>query len=96
MTQDKPFLTAAEIAERWAVCEMTIRRMMSRGELGYIRLGRSIRITLSEVKAHEKMNRSLQMPKEPSFDYYLDQEVEEHMKEELEEEEEEGEDEEDG
>jgi len=58
MTQDKPFLTAAEIAERWAVCEMTIRRMLSRGELSHIKLGRSVRIPMSEVKAYEKTNRS--------------------------------------
>ncbi len=40
----KPFLTITQMARRCNCAEITIRRMITRGELQCVRLGRAIRI----------------------------------------------------
>lgn len=45
-------LTVPEVAARLRVCERTVRRLLSRGELPFIPIGRSIRVKPSELAAY--------------------------------------------
>lgn len=50
MTRPQPlpmYLTAAELAARLRVSKMTVYRLIKRGELPAVRIGRSFRITRS-------------------------------------------------
>lgn len=49
MQKDKP-LTCREAAEALNLSVHTIRAWLARRKLGYIRLGRSIRVPLSEIE----------------------------------------------
>ncbi|TCK25247.1 AlpA family transcriptional regulator [Pseudonocardia endophytica] len=43
-TQEAPFLTVAEVAERMRVSRMTVYRLVHSGELPAVRFGRSFRV----------------------------------------------------
>jgi excisionase family DNA binding protein len=45
----------SEVAERWVVPEITVRRMIDRREMKVLRLGRSVRVPLSEVERVESI-----------------------------------------
>lgn len=42
--------TIRETAQRWGQAEVTIRTRIARGQIGIVRLGRSIRIPESEIE----------------------------------------------
>lgn len=44
-------LTIADAAELLAVCEFTVRRLIWRGDLPFVRVGRSLRIRRTELEA---------------------------------------------
>lgn len=46
-------LTQRQLEIRWACSRMTLRRMMRRGELPCLRLGRGLRFPLAQVQAIE-------------------------------------------
>lgn len=46
-----PFYTVATLAERLAVTPLTIRRMVARGQLPAVRVGRSIRFSPEAIDA---------------------------------------------
>ena len=48
------FLTAAELAARWKVTEMTLRRWRRLGRLETTHLGRGVRFALSTIERIEK------------------------------------------
>ena len=50
MLRDKRLLTVAEAAQRLSKQESTIRRMVLERRIGYVKLGRSVRIPLEEVE----------------------------------------------
>lgn len=55
---DQPsFITVAQLAKRWLCSKMTIGRMMRRGDVPYIQLGRSVRFDLEDVKKVEARGR---------------------------------------
>ncbi len=49
-----PFLTPAELATRWQVTTMTLRRWRKSGKLATVHLGRGIRFALSDVERLEQ------------------------------------------
>lgn len=55
-TQTTPatFLTAAELAARWKVTPMTLRRWRNAGKIKASFLGRGVRIPVSEVERFER------------------------------------------
>lgn len=54
MTQKTPYLSAAEIAKRWSISTASVRRMILRGDLTYIKIGRSVRVPIASVESYEK------------------------------------------
>lgn len=50
MTQDE-FFTVAEVSARYKISIPTIYRLKDRGELRFIKIGRSTRLRRSEVEA---------------------------------------------
>ncbi len=50
MLRDKQLLTVAEAAERLRKQPSTVRRMILERRIGYVKLGRSVRIPLEEVE----------------------------------------------
>ena len=38
-----------QVAEAWGVCPKTIRRLIARGELGCVHVGRSVRVTRQQM-----------------------------------------------
>ncbi len=50
MLKDTQLLTVAEAAQRLCKRESTIRRMILERRIGYVKLGRSVRIPLKEVE----------------------------------------------
>ena len=51
------FLRVRELAERWKVSTRNIRRMIADGRLSAHRIGRAVRIALSDVLLFEALNR---------------------------------------
>lgn len=49
-----PFLTPAELATRWQVTTMTLRRWRKSGKLTTVHLGRGIRFALSDIERLEQ------------------------------------------
>jgi len=47
------FLTPHELAERWSLTTMTIRRWRKAGKLKAMNLGRSVRFTMAEIERFE-------------------------------------------
>ena len=56
MNQENPFLAAADIAQRWSISVASVRRMIWRGDLAYVKIGRSVRVPLSEVQTYEQVH----------------------------------------
>lgn len=52
------FLTSAELASRWQVSTMTLRRWRKSGSIKTIHLGRCVRFALADVEQHELEARS--------------------------------------
>jgi excisionase family DNA binding protein len=50
----EPFATPKELCERWRTSAATITRLVKSGQLLAMRIGRSIRVKLSEVERYEK------------------------------------------
>lgn len=48
---DRKLLTVEQLAERLAVNPMTVRRMVNRGQLPAVRIGRAIRFKPADVDA---------------------------------------------
>jgi excisionase family DNA binding protein len=51
VVSDRPLLTVVQVAERLAVCEKTVRRLIDRGDLPVLRVGGSIRIEPAQLEA---------------------------------------------
>jgi excisionase family DNA binding protein len=49
-----PFLTPADLAARWKVTPMTLRRWRKAGKIKTSFLGRGVRFALSEVERFER------------------------------------------
>jgi excisionase family DNA binding protein len=49
-----PFLTPADLATRWKVTQMTLRRWRKAGKIKVSILGRGVRFALSEVERVER------------------------------------------
>jgi excisionase family DNA binding protein len=48
------FLTVAELATRWNIHELTVRRLIDEGKVKSVKIGeKSIRVALSEVERYE-------------------------------------------
>lgn len=47
------YLTIGQLAERWHVCIMTIRRMVYLGKVPYSRIGRKLLFKVSEIEQLE-------------------------------------------
>jgi excisionase family DNA binding protein len=47
---DRPLLTVAQLAERLAVCEKTVRRLIEKGDLPVLRVGAQIRIDTVQLE----------------------------------------------
>ena len=52
-----PFLTIAQVAQRWRVHAKTVRRLIARGDLAVHRIGGQIRIALADLVAYERLTR---------------------------------------
>ncbi|MCB1225862.1 MAG: helix-turn-helix domain-containing protein [Verrucomicrobiales bacterium] len=51
----KTHLSIPELAARWGVCQLTIRRRIKRGEIRCLRLGRQlVRIEIEEIERIER------------------------------------------
>ncbi|MDI1313512.1 helix-turn-helix domain-containing protein [Prosthecobacter sp.] len=53
-TQPSPFLTTADLAIRWKVTSMTLRRWRKAGKLKVSFLGRGVRFAITEVERVER------------------------------------------
>ena len=64
MDEDPRCFTVKELAGKWRVSQQHVRNLIQRGELGYLRLGRGVRIPVDEVKKYETRNlrRGVQAP----------------------------------
>ena len=49
-----PYLTPAELATRWKVTPMTLRRWRKAGKFSVLHMGRGIRIAATEVERLER------------------------------------------
>ena len=58
MMPEKEFYSVKELAELLGVCEMTIYRMMKRGEIAYYSIGRAKRFRREDVEAFLKRCRT--------------------------------------
>lgn len=47
------YLTANEVAARWGLSLRNIRRMIARGDLQVVRIGRAVRISAEALRAAE-------------------------------------------
>jgi excisionase family DNA binding protein len=50
VVSDRPLLTVVQVAERLAVCEKTVRRLIDRGDLPALRVGAQIRIDAAQLE----------------------------------------------
>ncbi|MGV3663894.1 MAG: helix-turn-helix domain-containing protein [Prosthecobacter sp.] len=57
-SQPPTFLTPAELANRWQVTTMTLRRWRKSGKLNAHHLGRSIRFSLADIEKIEAESRA--------------------------------------
>src|SRR5689334_14412957 len=57
-TEDPRLLTAGEVAQRWGVSTRTVQRLMRRGGLRCLRIGRQMRFRAEDVRAYERESRS--------------------------------------
>ncbi len=56
MTPKVTTYTVEELAARWCVCTRTIHRLLRRGKLRAVKIGRATRIRESEVERFERVN----------------------------------------
>lgn len=56
-TDDHPFHTVAQVAERWQCSAKTVRRLIERGDLVAHRFGSQIRVSAADLTAYERVNR---------------------------------------
>lgn len=56
--QNPPFHTLKQLAERWRVCEKTVRRMIASNTLKVHRIGGQIRVSDEDLLTYEKLHRS--------------------------------------
>lgn len=54
MNDDPEFMTVTEVAARWRVTAMTVRRHIAAGDLAAVRLGGQYRIRRSAMEAFEQ------------------------------------------
>jgi excisionase family DNA binding protein len=45
------FLTPGEVAARLQICRASVYKLVERGELGHVRVGLSIRISVADLEA---------------------------------------------
>lgn len=50
---NEPYLTIPEVAARWKLSVPTVRRMISRGEVSTVTIGRAVRIERLEIERFE-------------------------------------------
>lgn len=50
------YLSVKEVAERWRVSQMTVRRLIEDGQLAHTRVGHSVRIEESEAERYIEHN----------------------------------------
>ena len=50
---NEPYLTIQDVAARWKISVPTVRRMIARGEVSPVRIGRAVRIEHSEIERFE-------------------------------------------
>jgi excisionase family DNA binding protein len=50
LTAERPPRTVAEAAEDMNIAQVTVRAWIAQGRLGYIKLGRSVRVPASEIE----------------------------------------------
>jgi excisionase family DNA binding protein len=48
---DRPLLTVVQVAERLAVCEKTVRRLIEKSDLPVLRVGAQIRVDAAQLEA---------------------------------------------
>lgn len=53
-TTERKYLSLLEISKRWGVSTVTVRRLTKAGELPAIKMGRILRIKVSEVERYER------------------------------------------
>lgn len=54
---NEPLLTIRQLGVRWCCCKMTINRMMRRGDIPYMKFGKSVRFDLKDVRQFEARTR---------------------------------------
>ena len=54
---NEPYLTIQDVAARWKISVPTVRRMIARGEMSPVRIGRAIRIERGEIERFERTRR---------------------------------------
>ena len=50
---EQPYLTIQDVAARWKISVPTVRRMIARGEVSPVRIGRVVRIEYGEIEFRE-------------------------------------------
>lgn len=50
----EPYLTIQDVAARWKISVPTVRRMIARGEVSPVRIGRAVRIEYGEIERFER------------------------------------------
>jgi excisionase family DNA binding protein len=58
ITEASRRLTVEDVAARWEVSIRTVRRLVDRGELKCLRIGRQMRFTAEDLAAYERAVRS--------------------------------------
>ena len=48
------FLTVPELAARWRISDRTVQRLIKRGALPHLRIGRQVRLGLDDILAFER------------------------------------------
>ncbi len=52
------FLSVREVAERWRVSSMTVRRLIENGQLNSVRVGHCVRIPEPECERYEEIRQT--------------------------------------
>jgi len=54
---NEPYLTIQDVATRWKISVPTVRRMIARGEVSSVHIGRAIRFERGEIERFERNRR---------------------------------------
>ncbi len=54
---NEPYLTIQDVAARWKISVPTVRRIIGRGEVSAVNIGRAVRIERSEIERYEARRR---------------------------------------